>query len=225
MTIRLFITGTDTDVGKTYITKGILKACTDAGYDTLGIKPVASGCISVDGKLVSEDTLAHQQHASIPLTHDELTPFAFEEAIAPHLAAEIKGISLSVEALNQQTQHALHYPADVSIIEGCGGWYVPLNATETLADFVIANRFKVILVVGIRLGCINHALLTCRAMQEDGADVIGWIANCIDPDMKRLEENIATLKEWLPIPCLSVVGHGESPEKVFEALAREESAA
>ncbi len=208
MSLKLFIAGTDTGVGKTHISTGILSAFNQHGHSTLGIKPIASGCRWIENKLYSEDTLLHQQISSVKLAHDVVTPFAFEPPIAPHIAAEMTDCDLSVEILNERLRFALDYPADVKVVEGCGGWYVPLNHLQTFADFVVEHEFHVVLVVGMRLGCINHALLTYRAMVQDGANVIGWIANCIDPAMKNRNENIATLTEWLPVPCLSVVSHG-----------------
>jgi len=216
MSLQIFIAGTDTNAGKTYISAGLLSAFNHLGYKTLGIKPVASGCKSIDGALLNEDTLTLQQHSSITLPHHILTPFAFEPPIAPHIAAELSNHHLSVAQLNETCRPALEYKSDVSIIEGCGGWYVPLNQTETMADFVIANQFKVILVVGIRLGCINHTLLTYRAMMQDGIDVSGWIANCIDPDMEMKTENIISLQHRLPIPCLGIVDYGTPPENVID---------
>jgi len=216
MQLKLFITGTDTHVGKTYISAGILSAFNQLGWSTLGVKPVASGCDMIDDALSNVDTLAHQHHSSIKLSFEEVTPFAFLPAIAPHIAAEQAGVTLSVAEINKKTQTAMSTPANVSVIEGCGGWHTPLNKEETMADFVISNQLKVILVVGIRVGCINHSLLTFRAMQQEGAEVIGWIANCVDPDMKNGDENIATLKEWLPVPCLGVVAHGGEVEKAVD---------
>ena len=207
MKLKLFIAGTDTGIGKTYISTGILSAFNERGYSTLGIKPVASGCKRINEKLFSEDSMMHLEHSSLKLSHDEITPFAYEPPIAPHIAAQLAGSSLSVANINERLQLALTSNADVTVIEGCGGWYVPLNDLETMADFVLSHSFKVILVVGIRLGCLNHALLTYRAMQEEGANVAGWIANCIDPAMINREENIATLKEWLPVPCLDVINY------------------
>lgn len=216
MRSRIFIAGTDTNIGKTYISAGLLSAFNRLGYKTLGIKPVASGCQNIDGSLFNDDTLILQQHSSITLPHDILTPFAFEPPIAPHIAAEISNAHLTVAQLNEKCRPALEHESDISIIEGCGGWYVPLNQTETMADFVIANQFKVILVAGIRLGCINHTLLTYRAMMQDGADVIGWIANCIDPNMDNQADNIISLQQRLPIPCLGIVDYGKPPENVIE---------
>ena len=185
MQLKLFITGTDTNVGKTYISAGILSALNQLGWSTLGIKPVASGCELTNDELCNEDTLSHLQHSSIKLAANQITPFAFEPAIAPHIAAQKTGCTLSVAEINQKTALALETPANVSVIEGCGGWHTPLNALETMADFVVTNQLKVILVVGMRLGCINHSLLTFRAMQQEGAEVIAWIANCVDPNMQN----------------------------------------
>lgn len=211
MQLKLFITGTDTNVGKTYISAGILAAFNQLGWSTLGIKPVASGC-----QPNNDDTHTHQQHSSVKLSTAEISPFTFEPPIAPHIAAQQIGCTLSVSEINQKLRPTLECPANISVIEGCGGWHTPLNALETMADFVITNQFKVILVVGMRLGCINHTLLTFRAMLQEGAHMIGWIANCVDPDMKNLDENIATLKEWLPIPCLGIVQHGSRAEHAID---------
>lgn len=212
----LFITGTDTEVGKTYTSIGLLTVFNQLGYTTLGIKPVSSGCQQLDGKLYNEDALALQKYSSIKLEYDEVNPFAFEQRIAPHIAAIRMHCKLSVKKLNQALRHTLTYDADVKIIEGCGGWHVPLNKRETMADFVIANQFNVILVVGIRLGCINHSILTMRAMQQDGVNIVGWIANCIDLHMKNADENIKTLQQWLPIPCLGIVEYGARLENAID---------
>lgn len=151
--------------------------------------------------------MALQQASSVRLPLDQINPFAFAPPIAPHLAAAQCNRTLSVAELNHQLQPALQTPADVCIIEGAGGWHVPLNQSETMADFVTANSFEVILVVGMTLGCLNHAILTAKAIQQSGANLIGWIANRVDPHMLHHDENVATLKHWLDVPCLEVVNH------------------
>jgi dethiobiotin synthetase len=161
--------------------------------------------------LYSDDALKLQQASSIKLDYDFINPHAYEPAIAPHIAARN---SLNVQTLNRSCHYSMHYPADICLIEGVGGWYVPLNQHETMSDFVISNQLPVILVAGIRLGCLNHALLTVRAMQQDGAKLIGWVANCVDGDMLHADENITTLQHWLPIPCLGVARYRENPEMV-----------
>jgi dethiobiotin synthetase len=212
MSLKIFVTGTDTDVGKTYISTGILKAFNKVHYSTLGIKPVASGCTLQDGILKNSDAIALQTASSIKLTYNEINPFALEPAIAPHIAAQQINYKLSVKVLKEKTAFALQHPADICVVEGAGGWYVPLNDQETIADFVKSVNLRVILVVGIRLGCLNHAILTLRAIQQYSIPVIGWIANTTNPHMKEYYENIATLKTWLTVPHLGTVGFQESVE-------------
>jgi len=213
---QLFITGTDTEVGKTYVSVGLLHGFNQLGLSTIGLKPIASGCFKQNNTLYNNDTLALQAASSIKLNHELMTPFAFEPPIAPHIAATLHDKKLTVANLNDAMHPSLRMTSDIKVIEGCGGWYIPLNEKETFANFVIIQRFKVILVVGVRLGCINHSLLTLRAMQQDGADVIGWIANIISSKMQNQNENIATLKQWLPVPCFGIVEYGEKPENTLD---------
>lgn len=201
--MNIFITGTDTGVGKTYISTRLLKHYNEQGLKTIGLKPVASGCELLNGKLYNDDALALQQAASIKLDYDWVNPFAFEPPIAPHIAAMQENKSITIASLSEKLAPALNTPADVRIIEGAGGWLLPLNERETMADFVAQENFAVILVVGMRLGCLNHALLTAHAMQAANINCLGWIANCIDPNMPYLQENIATLKQRLAIPCIT----------------------
>lgn len=210
--MKLFITGTDTGVGKTYVATGLLKSFNRAGKSTIGIKPVATGCHTVKGRLYNQDALDLQLSSSIQLPYEQINPFVFAPAIAPHIAAQQINCEMNVTFLNQQVQRALSYPADVHIIEGFGGWLAPLNDHESMVEFVKANQLPVMLVVGMRLGCLNHAMLTLRAMEADQINIIGWIANCIDPDMEYLQENITTLQQRLSCPHLGIVKHGGSPE-------------
>ena len=202
---KIFITGTDTSIGKTYVAIQLLKECNTEGLNTIGIKPVASDARFCHGKLMNDDALALQQAASIKLDYDLINPFVFEPAIAPHIAANLENRQLSVELLTQATQPALNYPADIHLVEGCGGWLCPLNDTETMADYVVANNFDVILVVGMRLGCLNHALLTYQAIKQSGARLIGWIANCIDAKMLHRDKNIQTLENLIQVPCINIM--------------------
>jgi len=205
--LNLFIAGTDTNVGKTYISTGMLSAFNEAGFSTIACKPVASGCMVHNDKLYNADALALQAACSVKLHYDYINPFAFAAPIAPHIAAQHAGRELSVELLQQKCRTVLSYPADICLIEGAGGWYTPLNHHETLADFVVRMQFYVVLVVGMRLGCLNHSILTSQALQQAGIKVAGWIANCIEPELPALEENLASLKARLPFPCLGVVQH------------------
>lgn len=216
MSIKLFVTGTDTDAGKTYVASGILNAFKKQKYSTLGIKPIASGSTVYEGILKNADALALQEASSIKLHYHQINPIALEPAIAPHIAAQQLGREITVHELKQKTQYALQYPADICLVEGAGGWYVPLNDKETLADYVKTVDLKVLLVVGIRLGCINHAILTHRAIEQCNIPIVGWIANCVDPLMQAYEENILTLKKWLTTPCLGKISHQQKIEESFD---------
>jgi dethiobiotin synthetase len=200
--MNIFITGTDTGVGKTYVSEKLLQQYKNQGLKTIGLKPIASGCETINGKLYNQDALILQNAATIKLDYDLVNPFAFEPPIAPHIAAGLNNTSLTIENLCKKIKPALDVPADIRIIEGAGGWLLPLNTQETMADFVIQQNFAVILVVGMRLGCINHALLTARAMQAANVNCIGWIANCMEPNMPYLSENIETLTKCLPMALL-----------------------
>lgn len=200
-----FITGTDTDVGKTTVAAGLLFAAREAGLTTAAGKPVASGCEATSKGLRNADALALMAECSIPLTYNEVNPVAFEPAIAPHIAAREVGVTLTVNSLLVPMQAILDKQAQFTLIEGAGGWRVPLSGQDSLSDLAQALNLPVILVVGVRLGCISHALLTAEAIARDGLQLAGWVANIIDPKTSRLEENLATLAERLPAPCLGRV--------------------
>jgi len=205
MSPAYFIAGTDTDVGKTTIAAGLLYAAQQAGLSTLGAKPVASGCAVTAKGLRNDDALALIAQSSLKLPYEQVNPFAFEPAIAPHLAAREAGVALSVPALLAPMRQILEQGADFTLIEGAGGWRVPLSGEASLSDLAIALKLPVILVVGVRLGCINHALLSAEAIARDGLQLAGWVANIVDPRTSRLEENLASLAERLPAPCLGRV--------------------
>ncbi|AMS15632.1 dethiobiotin synthase [Pseudomonas chlororaphis] len=205
MSRAYFVTGTDTDVGKTTVAAGLLHAARLSGLSTAAGKPVASGCELTPKGLRNADALALLAECSLPLTYDEVNPLAFEPAIAPHLAAREAGVALTVQALLAPMRQVLAKGADFTLIEGAGGWRVPLADQDNLSDLAMALDLPVILVVGVRLGCINHALLTAEAIAQDGLQLAGWVANIIEPKTSRLEENLATLAERLPAPCLGRV--------------------
>ena len=210
MSKAYFITGTDTDVGKTTVAAGLLHAARQAGMSTAAGKPVASGCDVTPKGLRNADALALLAECSIPLTYVQVNPVAFEPAIAPHLAAREAGVALTVQSLLGPMREVLALSADFTLIEGAGGWRVPLAGQDNLSDLAIALGLPVILVVGVRLGCISHALLTAEAIARDGLQLAGWVANIIDPATSRLEENLATLAERLPAPCLGRVARIQS---------------
>ena len=205
MPVAYFITGTDTDVGKTTIAAGLLRAARLAGLSTAAIKPVAAGCELTAEGLRNSDALALLAECSTPLDYLEVNPVALAPAIAPHLAAAEAGVSLELATLTTAVQTVLAKQADFTLVEGAGGWRVPLNDSATLADLAIALQLPVIVVVAVRLGCISHALLTIEAIERDGLRVAGWVANLLEPQMPRLDENIATLEARLQAPCLGRV--------------------
>lgn len=199
------IVGTDTNVGKTYVASALIQHFVDAGHQTIGMKPIASGCEkNALGEIVNEDVLALSAASNVQAPFDLINPYRFAPAIAPHIAAEQAGVSIQSDVILQAYQQ-LSTMADVVIVEGAGGFLVPINARETLADVATQLNLPIILVVGMRLGCINHALLTVEAMQACGLTLAGWVANQIDPDMTMFEENLASLQQRITAPCLSVV--------------------
>ena len=202
MSSAYFITGTDTEIGKTTVAAGLLHAARARGLSTAAAKPVASDCELTTEGLRNGDALALLGECSLALDYAEVNPFAFAPAIAPHLAAREVGVELTVAALLAPVQRVLARGADFTLVEGAGGWRVPLAGRESLADLAVALQLPVILVVGVRLGCINHAVLTAEAIARDGLTLAGWVANVVDPATSRLDDNLATLAERLAAPCL-----------------------
>ena len=204
MTEIFFITGTDTDVGKTFVSIDMINDYHKKNMKTFGIKLIASGCQkNSDGKLVNDDALALQKSASIKRPYEIVNPFAFEPPIAPHIA----GDPLDKNKVKEKLMSSIQHDADINIIEGAGGWMVPLNDQDYISDVIVDLGIPVILVVGMKLGCINHAILSAQSIRASGASLLGWVANCIDPDMLALEENIETLRQRLWVPCLKIVPH------------------
>lgn len=216
MSNAYFVTGTDTGVGKTLIANALLRLAHDAGLSTLGLKPVAAGSYLRNGMQVNEDAWELLQASSVTRDYAIVNPVALREPMAPHIAAERENVSLNMQSLVEHCR--LHMAsADFCVIEGAGGWLVPLNAANTMADLAAGVGAPVILVVGMRLGCINHALLTAAAVAAAGLPLAGWIANHIDPDMAVSEENVSTLTELLPAPLLGEVPAMDNPSAVFAA--------
>ena len=175
-----FITGTDTGIGKTVVTLGLMRWLQDRGRRVAAMKPVASGCERTPQGLRNEDALQLQQQASMPLDYDVVNPYAFEPPIAPHIAASQAGVQIELDIIRQGVRLLAEH-ADLVCVEGVGGWLVPLNGEESVADLAVSLGLGVVLVVGMRLGCLNHALLTAQAIQASGASLAGWVANCLPP--------------------------------------------
>lgn len=205
MAAAFFVTGTDTEVGKTTSAAGLLHAARRAGLSTAAAKPVASGCEMTADGLRNGDALALLGECTLPMRYEQVNPFAFEPAIAPHLAAREAGIELTAALLAESVRRMLALQADFSLVEGAGGWRVPLAGRENLSDLAVMLGLPVILVVGVRLGCINHALLSAEAIERDGLQLAGWVANIVEPTTSRLEQNLATLADRLQAPCLGRV--------------------
>ncbi|MBY4678528.1 dethiobiotin synthase [Marinobacterium arenosum] len=207
-----FVAGTDTDAGKTLVTAGLLAAANRQGLKTIGLKPVAAGCEQTEQGLRNGDALLLQQTASVKLSYEQINPVAFEPPIAPHIAAAREGRQLSADRLAAFCRGALMQPADLALIEGAGGWRVPLNARETLARLPQQLGTPVILVVGMKLGCLNHALLTAEAIARDGLTLAGWVANRIDPQMSCYQENLETLTGMFRAPLIGEVPFLDDPK-------------
>ena len=194
-----FVTGTDTEVGKTAISCALLAAAAAAGLRTAAVKPVAAGC---DDQGHNDDALQLLDCMTEPLDYAQVNPVALEAAIAPHIAAEREGKRLQAGRLAGICRGVMMGKADFVLIEGAGGWRVPISPRETLADLAVQLKVGVILVVGMRLGCINHALLTAEAIRRDGLELAGWVANQPGERMVCHEENLDTLRRLLPAPLL-----------------------
>lgn len=201
-----FVTGTDTGVGKTRVAAGLIRALRAADLNAAGMKPVASGCEVTKQGLRNADALALQAASGDKLPYDWVNPYAFEPAIAPHLAAETAGVKLSIELIVARFSLIKAHRAPI-VVEGAGGWLVPIDARHTLADVAVALRLPVVLVVGMRLGCLNHALLTAAAIERSGLTLAGWVANAIDPKFERADDNFASLEKRLAAPCLGRIPH------------------
>lgn len=205
MSQSYFIIGTDTNVGKTYIASALVKKFVELGFKTIGMKPVASGCqYNENHELINEDVATLMQVSNVTSTLDAINPYRFIPAIAPHIAAEQATVNISI-ALIAEAYQKLSSVAQVVIVEGAGGLLVPLNETQTLVDLVELLNIPIILVVGMRLGCINHALLSIELIKARGLKFAGWVANEIDPNMDMFEDNLTSLQNRISAPCLAVV--------------------
>lgn len=204
MTERYFVTGTDTEVGKTVASSALLQAARLQGFTTAGYKPVASGSEMTAEGLRNSDALALQRHSSISLSYQAVNPYTFAEPTSPHIisADEQRPIEFSVLSAGLR---ALEQKAEWVLVEGAGGWFTPLSDQQTFADWVKEEQLPVILVVGVKLGCINHAMLTAQAIAQAGLRFAGWIANDVVAPGKRHQEYLATLQRLLPAPFLGEI--------------------
>jgi len=203
-----FVTGTDTGVGKTLVSCALLHAFAAEGWRVAGFKPVAAGCDS-EGR--NDDAEALLAASNVPLAYARVNPYCLRQAIAPHLAARTEGVQIEMPRV-VAAYRELAAQCDVVIAEGAGGFRVPLNEREDGADLARSLGLPVILVVGMRLGCLNHALLTVRAISECGLECAGWVANMLDREMAEAAGNVAALQERIAAPLLGVVPHMAGPD-------------
>lgn len=215
MTKGIFITGTDTDVGKTYVGEIILRKLQQLGIQTAAMKPVASGAQHYMGNLQNDDALRLQRVAKIKLPYELLNPYVFAPSIAPHLAAAQVSQHIDLEYIKAKFKQIV-VQADFVVVEGVGGWLVPLGADHTVADLCRVLDLPVLLVIGMRLGCLNHALLTVESMARKSVNLVGWVANCIDPGFDCLDENVQTLCVHIKAPLLGVLTYGKEEDHVNE---------
>lgn len=210
MTKSYFVTGTDTDAGKTLICQALLLKADQNNLKAYALKPLAAGASHTAQGLTNEDALLLQQAANVKLPYAQINPIVFQQAIAPHIAAELEGRRIVSGQLLGFVRGALLHKADLKLIEGAGGWLVPINSREYLSCVAKALQLEVILVVGIKLGCLNHALLTARAIAMDGVKIAGWIGTQVDKEMPAFEENVNTLKQQFPAPCWGIIPYKDN---------------
>ncbi len=215
--IRLFVTGTDTGIGKTLASCALLHALRARGLRAVGMKPVASGCVETAAGWRNEDAEALLAASDPAPAYADVNPYALPQPLAPEIAAREAGVEIGMDAIASAFAR-LRAQADAVVVEGVGGWAAPLTASLDQADLTRALRLPVVLVVGLRLGCQNHARLTARAIAADGCELAGWIANDIDPGMARRDENFELLKARIPAPCWGRLPHAPRMDQLARHL-------
>lgn len=202
-----FVVGTDTDAGKTFASTALLRAAASAGWETQAIKPVASGGAynAETQRWENEDAILLSAAATVSVPYAQLNPVVLQLACSPHIAAAAEQVVLDLEKIVQDVQRARLPQAQLVLAEGAGGWYAPLSDTETMADLAVGLGYPVILVVGLRLGCLNHAALTQQAIEAAGLPIAGWIGSQVDADMPYAAENAIWLRNTLNAPCLGIL--------------------
>ncbi|MFB0912085.1 MAG: dethiobiotin synthase [Glaciecola sp.] len=225
----VFITGTDTDAGKTYVSVLLLHAINGRGLKSIGFKPIAAGCEQTAQGLRNDDALHLQSAASHKVCYEKVNPIALFPPIAPHIAAAQAGVNIDMQCVADTLKKLHNEDADFLLVEGAGGWRLPtfipllsngigestsaeVNGTKKIAflsDFVVQAKLPVILVIGMKLGCLNHAVLTFEQIKRDNCDIVGWFANQVDPSMRCYAENLASLHSLLDAPFLGEVKHNQ----------------
>lgn len=207
----VFVTGTDTEIGKTVVSVLLIRALVSRGFRVAGMKPVASGCVRTPEGLRNDDAVQLMAADNVDASYEQVNPYAFEPAIAPHIAAAEEGVAIGPDEICRQ-HRSLCGRADWVVVEGVGGWQVPLGDGFSVADLAVALGGPVVLVVGVRLGCINHALLSVESILQKGVRLSGWIANIPESGGDRIDENIETLTRLIHQPRAAIIPYqaGES---------------
>ncbi|HEU4623490.1 MAG TPA: dethiobiotin synthase [Steroidobacteraceae bacterium] len=215
----VFIAGTDTEVGKTRVAVAIVRALVAAGMKVAAMKPVAAGAVQTADGPRNADALDLMAAANVETAYRTVNPFCLEEPTSPHISARSAGIRIETAAIEREYA-ALASRADLVVVEGAGGWLTPIGDVETMADVARALNLPVVLVVALRLGCLNHALLTARAVRAAGLPLAGWVANCLQPQFPHVAENIAYLERTLAAPLLESVAFDASAFASVTAMER-----
>lgn len=207
----VFVTGTDTGIGKTRVSIHLMEHLKAKGFRVLGMKPVASGCVEAeDGQLRNHDALLLQRHASFEAPYSLVNPYAFQLPASPHIAARKAAATIELNII-RECYRSLRADSDFVVVEGVGGWEVPLASDLRLPELARSLNLPVVLVVGLRLGCLNHAFLSSRAIQESGCELLGWVGNLIDPNFLHLEENLESLGLAIPASRLGLLPFDPEP--------------
>ena len=218
----IFVTGTDTNAGKTFASSLIIRSLVDRGFSVAGLKPIACGFEQVDGEWQHPDVVALTEAANVDLPKETVNRYAFKPRLSPHIAARQENVTVSIEKIREDAGEAAQQ-ADFVLVEGAGGWHVPLDWPEDgkpctdIATMAVALELPVVLVVGLRLGCLNHALLTANAILHSGLPMLGWVANHVDPKFGFRDENVATLEAILPAPKLLEIPHLDDAADLSES--------
>jgi len=212
----VFVTGTDTEVGKTRLSVALVELLQQQGKKIAVMKPVASGCDMTADGLRNDDAMKLRQQADVDVAYDVVNPYAFAPAIAPHIAAKQANIEIDLDVIAQHFE-LIQSQADAVVVEGAGGWLVPINSTQTMADLAQSLALPVVLVVGIRLGCINHALLTVEAIKQSGLVLSAWVANNVEENPQSAEI-IATLEQAISAPLLGEVPYLSAQQNAVDYL-------
>lgn len=203
-----FVTGTDTGIGKTWTSLILMQYFQQKGKTVIGMKPIAAGCEMLGGQLKNEDALQLQEQSSIEIAYDLINPYAFSQPVSPHIAAKKAGQKVDIMQI-QQVYLQLEALADVVVVEGVGGWMVPLNDKQDVSHLAELLNLPIIVVVGMRLGCINQARLTFEAIRQLGLRCEGWVASCVEENMQELDANIKTLEAVVGMPLLAIFPYEE----------------